>query len=196
LATVGILGGTFDPIHFGHLITAQSLLDNRNLSKIVFVPSFISPHKINFDYSSPEHRFNMVKLAIESHPKFDFSDFELMQDNVSYTYNTLVDFSRKFEDMELIIGFDNLITFDTWHRADEILKLAKLVVMRRTFDRDIKNPHKYFGEANFVDTPTIEISSTEIRERVAKKSTIDYFLPQKVKEYILDNELYKNYKKI
>ena len=196
MATVGIFGGTFDPIHFGHLITAQSLLDKRKFKKIIFVPNYISPHKMNFDYSSPEHRFNMAKLAIESHPQFDISDFEIMQDDISYTYNTLVEFSKKYEDLELIIGFDNLITFDSWHKADEIIKLAKLVVMKRTFDNEIKKAHKYFGDAIFVDTPTIEISSTEIRERIAKKLTVDYFLPKKVKEYILDNELYRISKRI
>ncbi len=190
MSAIGILGGTFDPIHFGHLITAQSLLEKRKLKKIIFVPSFISPHKVNFDYSSPEHRLNMVKLAIESHPQFDVSDFEVKHDTVSYTYNALLEFSKKFEEIELIIGFDNLITFDTWHKAEEIIELAKLVVMTRTFDKEIKNPHKFFGEAIYVDTPTIEISSTEIRKRITKKFPIDFFLPQKVKEYIFENEIY------
>lgn len=190
MAAIGIFGGTFDPIHFGHLITAQSLLERRKLKKIFFIPSFISPHKINFDYSSPEHRYNMVKLAIASHPQFDVSDYEIKHDNVSYSYNTLLEFSKKYEEIELIIGFDNLITFDTWHKADEILKLAKLVVMKRTFDKEIKNPHKYFGEAIYVNTPTIEISSTEIRERIIKKLPVDFFLPLKVKEYIIENNIY------
>ncbi len=93
--------------------------------------------------------------------------------------------------MELIIGFDNLVTFDNWHKPDEILKIAKLVVLKRTYDKEIKKPNKYFAEAEFVDSPTIEISSTEIRERVKNHLPIDFFVPKAVNNYILDNNLYK-----
>jgi nicotinate-nucleotide adenylyltransferase len=190
LGKVGIFGGTFDPIHFGHLITAQTLLEKRNLSKIIFVPSYISPHKINYQFSDPNHRLNMTKLAIESNPTFEVSDFEINRDEISYTYNTLLEFSNLYSEMELIIGFDNLVTFDLWHKPDEILKIAKLVVMKRTYDKEIKSPNKYFGEAEFVDTPTIEISATEIRERIANQISVEYFLPKKVIEYINQNKLY------
>ncbi len=188
---IGIFGGTFDPIHFGHLITAQTLLEKRKLDKIIFVPSYISPHKLNYDYSAPEHRFEMTKLAISLNPKFDISDFEIDRDEISYSYNTVLQFSKMYENIELIIGFDNLVTFDTWHKPDEILELVELVVLKRTFDREIKNPNKYFAEAKFVDTPTIEISATEIRSRVSKNLPIDFFVPQSVSEYIKENNLYR-----
>lgn len=188
---IGIFGGTFDPIHFGHLITAQTLLEKRKLDKIIFVPSYISPHKLNYDYSAPEHRFNMTKLAISLNPKFDISDFEIDRDEISYSYNTVLQFSKVYENIELIIGFDNLVTFDTWHKPDEILELAELVVLKRTFDREIKHPNKYFAEAQFVDTPTIEISATEIRHRVSKNLSIDFLVPQSVSEYIKENNLYR-----
>lgn len=188
---IGIFGGTFDPIHFGHLITAQTLLEKRKLDKIIFVPSYISPHKLNYDYSAPGHRFNMTKLAISLNPKFDISDFEIARDEISYSYNTVLQFSKMYENIELIIGFDNLVTFDTWHKPDEILELAELVVLKRTFDREIKNPNKYFAEAQFVDTPTIEISATEIRNRVSKNLPIDFLVPQSVSEYIKENNLYR-----
>ncbi len=191
MGPVGIFGGTFDPIHFGHLITAQSILEERELGKIIFVPAYIAPHKVKYDYTSPEHRFNMTKLAIQSHPNFEISDFEINRDDISYTYNTLVEFSKQYKEIELIIGFDNLITFDMWHKPDDILEIAKLVVLKRTYDKEIKNTHKYFAEAQFVDTPTIEISATQIRERVSKHLPIDYFVPELVKEYIYEHELYK-----
>ena len=190
---IGIFGGTFDPIHFGHLITAQAVLEKRNLDKIIFVPSFISPHKINYSYSDPIHRMNMTKLATESNPKFIVSDFEINRSEISYTYNTLLEYSKTYEDMELIIGFDNLVVFDLWHKPDEILNLVKLVVMKRTYDKEIKSPNKYFGEAEFVDTPTIEISATEIREKISKKNSVEYFLPAKVIDYIKTNNLYSPY---
>lgn len=190
MSKVGIFGGSFDPIHFGHLITAQILLEKRCLDKIIFVPAYIAPHKIKYDYSAPEHRYNMTKLAIQSHPKFEISDIEINRKDISYTYDTLLEFSHKHETLELIIGFDNLITFDRWHRSDEILNLAELVVLKRTYDREIKNPNKYFADAVFVDTPTIEISGTEIRNRILNNSPIDYFVPASVNQYIIKNDLY------
>ena len=194
MGKVGIFGGTFDPIHFGHLITAQTLLEKRKLDKIIFVPSYISPHKLNYDYSAPEHRYNMTELAINSYPKFEISGFEVERDDISYTYNTLVEFSKNYERIELIIGFDNLVTFETWHKPDEILKLADLVVLKRTYDREIVNPNKYFADAIFVDTPTIEISATDIRDRVAKNLPIDFFVPPSVNNYIEENKLYRSKK--
>lgn len=189
--TVGIFGGTFDPIHFGHLITAQTVLEKRKLSKIIFIPAYIAPHKIRYDYSAPEHRYKMTELAISSNPFFDISSFEIERDDISYSYNTLVELAKIYESMELIIGFDNLVTFDNWHQPDEILKIAKLVILKRTYDKEIKKPNKYFEKAEFVDSPTIEISSTEIRERVKNHLPIDFFVPKDVNNYILDNNLYK-----
>lgn len=190
MKTVGIFGGTFDPIHFGHLITAQTLLENRNLEKIIFVPANIAPHKVMYEYSKPDHRFNMTQLAISSYPFFEVSDFEIKNTDISYTFNTLLEFSKYYESMELIIGFDNLITFDLWHNPDEILKLADLVVLKRTYEKEIKKPNKYFEYAIFEDTPTIEISSTDIRRRVANNIPIDYFVPHTVNNYIKEFRLY------
>ncbi len=193
MGAVGIFGGTFDPIHFGHLITAQSLLEKRELEKIIFVPSYISPHKLNYHYSEPVHRYKMVELAIKSNSQFEISDYEINRTEVSYTYNTLLELSKKYDELELIIGFDNLVTFDLWHKPDEILKLATLVVMKRTFDQEIKVPHKYFGEAKFVETPTVEISATDLRNRIADKKNLDYYLPLSVCEYIHKNNLYTRF---
>ena len=90
MSSVGIFGGTFDPIHFGHLITAQKLLESRKLKKIIFVPTYIAPHKIKFDYSAPEHRYKMTELAISLYPYFEISDFEINRDDISYTFNTFI----------------------------------------------------------------------------------------------------------
>ena len=90
----------------------------------------------------------------------------------------------------MIIGFDNLIKFDMWHRADDIVKLAELVVLKRTYDKELKKTNKFFEYAQFVDSPIIEISSTEIRKRVYKKLPVDFFVPANVKDYIEKNKLY------
>jgi len=191
LGAIGIFGGTFDPIHHGHLITAQDVLLKRKLDKVIFIPCFVSPHKINVEYSSPEHRLNMVKAAIDGIPYFEVSDFEINKGDVSYTYNTLLEFSKDYKKIELIIGFDNLLKFDSWHNPDEILKLAELIVLKRHSDMGTKDFHKYYGAATYVDSPTIDISGTEIRDRIKKDLPIDFLVPQKIKEYILTNNLYR-----
>lgn len=188
---IGIFGGTFDPVHIGHLITTQFVLEKRSLDKIIFIPSNISPLKRDNLNSSPDHRLSMLKLAVDGNPKFDISNFELEKGNVSYTYDTLCEMKKKYREIELIIGYDNLVVFDKWYKPDEIFELADVVVMKRSCDEDKVVNHKYFDKAIILDTPGIEISSTEIRNRVKNNLPIDYLVPQKVKEYIFSNGLYK-----
>lgn len=188
---IGIYGGTFDPIHMGHLITAQFILEERNLNKIVFIPAYISPHKTQVLSVEGMHRIEMVKLAIDGYKYFQYSDYEINKGGVSYTIDTLHELKKKYEDIELIIGYDNLLSFDTWHKPDEIVTLAKLLVLKRKIGGDINQFNKYFSEAKFIDSPTIEISSTSIRERIRKNLPIDFLVPEKVKEYIISNNLYK-----
>jgi len=187
---IGIFGGTFDPIHYGHLITAQYVLEKRKLDKIIFIPCYISPHKTNQNISNPVHRLNMLKLAIEKIPYFELNDYEIRKGNISYTYDTILELRKTYNYIELIIGYDNLIVFDKWHKPDEILDLVKLIVMKRTVDKEPGTKNKYFEKAIILDTPTIEISSTEIRDRVKKNMPIDFLVPEKVKSYIHEHKLY------
>jgi len=188
---VGILGGSFDPIHLGHLITSYDVLEKRNLEKIIFIPCHISPHKTDQKPTEDTHRLNMVKLAVEQYPYFEFSDYEIHKGDVSYTYNTLLELKKTYDQIELIIGFDNLIVFDKWFRPDDILKLAKVVVMKREIDNIPLMHNKYFESVILLETTLIDISSTEIRERVKNGASIDYLVPSKVKEYISTHSLYK-----
>ncbi|TSA29526.1 MAG: nicotinate (nicotinamide) nucleotide adenylyltransferase [Ignavibacteriales bacterium] len=188
---VGILGGSFDPIHLGHLITSYDVLEKRNLEKIIFVPCHISPHKTDQKPTDNIHRLNMVNLAIEKYPYFESSDFEIRKGDVSYTYNTLVELKKTYDRLELIIGFDNLIVFDKWFRPDDILQLATVVVMKREIDNIPVKHNKYFDSTILLETSLIDISSTEIRVRVKNNETIDYLVPSKVKEYISKHGLYK-----
>jgi len=191
LSKVGVYGGTFDPIHTGHLITAQHILEERRLDKIIFIPSYISPHKTQLLSTESKHRLEMVKIAIEGYKKFDLSDYEIQKGGVSYTVDTLKELKSSYKEIELIIGYDNLLSFDVWHEPDQIIKLAKLLVLKRKFAGDINQFNKYFAEAVFIDSPVIDISSTQIRDRVRKNLPVDFLVPQKVKEYITSNSLYK-----
>lgn len=187
---IGILGGTFDPIHHGHLITARALLEIRNLSKVIFVPAFISPHKKDKVHSDPIHRLNMLKIATEQIPYFDYSTLEIERKEISYTIDTLREIKNHHHSLELIIGFDNIEKFYTWKNPDEILKIARLVVMEREVHKDFPKD-KYFDSATFVKTPAIDITATNIRERVKNNLPIDFLVPEKVKKYIYQYNLYK-----
>ena len=191
MKTVGIYGGTFDPIHTGHLITAQSVCEIRKLDKIIFIPSLISPHKTDRISSSPRHRINMLKLAIKDIPYFEYSDIEVKRKEISYTINTILALKSAYKNIELIIGYDNLITFDTWKEPDKILEFVKLVVLRRKVREENLHRNKYFNKAIFIETPLIEIFGTDIRERVKTNRSINFLVPQKVMAYIYKHNLYK-----
>ncbi len=189
MSKVGIYGGTFDPIHIGHLITTQSVLEQRGLDKIIFIPCFISPHKQTIISSSEIHRLNMLKLALAENPKFDFSTYEVDKKGISYTIDTIKEFKKDYDEIDLIIGYDNLLVFEAWKEPDEIIKLVNLIVLKRIFNR-VNSWNRFFENAIFLDTPIVEISSSEIRERVKNNLSIDYLVPYKVNEYIRQNKLY------
>lgn len=190
MSKVGIFGGTFDPIHLGHLITAQSVREIRGLDKIIFIPAFISPHKSEVKTSSPEDRLNMIKLAIEGVSFFAYSDIEIEKGGVSYTVDTLRELKSKYDQLEFIIGYDNIFTFHTWKDPDEILKLAKVVVLKRRSSHPPPFEDKYVHEAEFVETRGIEISATDIRKRVKNEMPINFLVPPTVMKYIYKHKLY------
>ena len=132
----------------------------------------------------------MIKQAVKGTKGFEVSDFEINKGGISYTINTLKEYAKRFSKIELIIGFDNLLKFDSWKEPDEILKHAELVVMKRKIDKDPKVKNKYYNKAIIVDTPLIEINATEIRERVKEGLPIDFLVPERVKEYIYNFKLY------
>ncbi|HSR18929.1 MAG TPA: nicotinate-nucleotide adenylyltransferase [Ignavibacteriaceae bacterium] len=191
MSAVGIFGGTFDPPHIGHLITARSVLEIRKLQKIIFIPNGISPNKKYRGGACAHDRLKMLKLSIEGVTHFEYSKIEIDDPEVSYTINTLRKLKNLYDEIELIIGYDNLLEFSAWKEPDEILKCAKLVVLQRNTVRKPLRKDKFYRAAVFVDTPVVEISATEIRRRVKNGLPIDYLVADKVKEYIYKFNLYK-----
>jgi nicotinate-nucleotide adenylyltransferase len=189
---VGVFGGTFDPVHYGHLITAVAVKEMRNLDKIIFIPSFIAPHKTDRISSSPKHRIEMLKMAIKDIPYFDYSDYEIKKKGVSFTIDTLKFLKNEYEDLELIIGYDNLLDFSNWKDPDEILKLIKLVVLKRKVQNEPVDKDKFYYSAEIIETPTIEISATVIRERVRNNLPVKFLVPDIVMEYINHFNLYED----
>jgi nicotinate-nucleotide adenylyltransferase len=191
---IGIFGGTFNPPHYGHLIVAEFIREEVGLDKIIFIPCSIPPHKQNNEYlsqiASPEHRFEMVKLAIIGNKFFEVSDIEINRSGVSYTIDTVNYFVSNFpeEKFYLLIGADQFAEFHTWRKPDEIVQKVNLIVFNRPGFVIPKTEFSKF--ATFITIPNIEISASTIRKRIRHGKSIKYLVPPAVEEYILANKLY------
>jgi nicotinate-nucleotide adenylyltransferase len=190
VSTAAVFGGNFDPVHNGHLITALRVYEQRDLEKIIFVPAGISPFKTGSKITDASHRISMLNEAIKEISFFEYNDIEIRTGGVSYTVDTLRKIRNEFDNLELIIGYDNLLDFPKWKEPDEIVKMVKLIVLGRVHN-NAETKNRFFKDAVFPDTPVIEISSTDIRDRVKNNRPIDFLVPEKVKEYIYLNNLYK-----
>lgn len=194
----GILGGTFNPIHNGHLYMAFEAKETLNLDRIIFVPNYIPPHKEAMD-RDPEDVLNMIKLAIENYDDFHLSTYELMKKGLSYTYETLEYFTKIYPNDEIyfIIGEDSYVNFSSWRNPEIIMKLSKLVVIQRELvgaDK-MRDSVRFFEEHHYepiiLDTLILEVSSSDIRERIKNKREIGYLVPSKVRDYIDEHGLYR-----
>lgn len=197
---IGIVGGSFNPIHHGHLIMAEHLLNETDLEKIIFIPAGKAPHK-KYDVED-FHRWNMLNLAISGNENFKACEYELDSDETSYTIKTLKYLNEKFinDQLYFIIGLDNLFHLEDWYKIEEYYKYTKIIVSNR---RDCENSkldvrykleelyNRFNLEIEVVETSLIEISSSEIREYRKIGKSINYLTPKKVVEYIEDNDLYK-----
>jgi nicotinate-nucleotide adenylyltransferase len=191
---VGIYGGTFDPIHLGHLLVGQEVFLQCRLDHLVFMPSGIPPHKQYLGLASSKDRAEMARLALGNHEEFTVSTFELERSGKSYTVETLRTLHEQMGrgvDLFLIIGADNAVDMRSWHEPERVLDLAQVLVAERPgFDRSRIDPILK-TKMQFVKTPLLEISSTAIRERVRAKLPIRYWVPDAVAEYIRTHKLYQ-----
>ncbi len=188
---IGILGGTFDPIHYGHLEIAKNAQKQFALDKIFFVPAYQPPHKQDFPPSaSAEQRYDMVSLAIQAEPCFEVSDSEIKRKGFSYTIDTVREFRKKYPQAEicLILGEDAFKTIDHWHRADEIKNTVQLLVAPR---HDRSEPPFQPKNADPIDMPLCPVSASKIRGSIEKKLKMEQNLPSEVLSYILSHHLYE-----
>lgn len=184
--TIGILGGSFDPIHHGHLILARAAKEELALDCILFVPANRSPHKTETKPATAQDRLEMVRLALQDEEGFEVSDVELKRPAPSYTVDTISELKRSHpqDDFVLLIGADNVAKFDTWREPDEIRRLAKIAVLARA---NHAAPHDWPVVRRLID-----ISSTDIRARVAAGRSIRYLTPDSVCDYIAAQSLYRH----
>jgi nicotinate-nucleotide adenylyltransferase len=213
---IGILGGTFNPVHYGHLAAAEEVRDRLKLDRVLFIPAFLPPHK-DEDLPSAPQRLEMVRLAISTNPHFKASDIEIKRGGRSFTVDTIGELRQHYPGAELyfITGLDSFLEIRTWKDWERLLSLCTFVVLSREGYRfaDI-------GALGFLDAavagltdldagrkeqvritegdralvferiPYYEISSTDIRERVRRGKSIKYCLPDPVEHYIIENKLY------
>lgn len=186
---IGILGGTFNPIHIGHLILAEQAQYELGLDNILFIPSYIPPHKRLEDNISAKDRLNMVKLAIEDNQKFNVSTIEIKRKGKSYTVITLRQLKDKYPQDELyfLAGADSLQ--QNWKGFSEVLDLSNFIVVNRP---GWSTKGKLDERMRLLEIPTVVISSSEIRKMVKEGKPIRYLVPDKVREYISNNSLYNN----
>ncbi|MFA5146043.1 MAG: nicotinate-nucleotide adenylyltransferase [Candidatus Omnitrophota bacterium] len=187
---IGILGGTFDPIHMGHLILAEEACFKLKLDKVIFVPTYLSPHKESGPVVSAEDRFRMTELAIEDNPALEASRFEIDARKRSYSIDTLKEFRAKYgqeSQLYFITGSDSLKDLFSWKDVNEIFKISKFIVANRP-GYPFQDVPK---EVDTVVITPIEVSSHDIRKRVKEGRSIRYLVPEKVRRYIADHKLYR-----
>lgn len=201
---IGLMGGTFDPLHNGHLVLAEQVRTRFQLDKVIFIPSGNPPHKQSV--ASKEHRYNMTKLAIEDNEFFEISRIELDQDHKTYAIDTVRDLKKEFgnnTEVYFITGADAMIDLPTWKDFAELVKLCKFIGSTRPGIEDKELSDKMDSlvrdyQANIVITqvPALAISSTDIRRRVKYNLSIKYLLPAKTEKYIYDHGLYSDCRKV
>ena len=197
---VGIMGGTFNPIHLGHLIIAEAAYEAYNLDEVLFVPSGISYMKDQSEILDAKKRVHMTGLAIEDNPHFALSTIEIDRDGNSYSYETLETLRKQNPDTEyfFLVGSDTLFALETWKHPEILLPSCTiLVAVRDGVPMEKMQEHakyleeKFGGTIKLLTTPNIEISATDIRNRLAEGRNVKYFVPDTVLDFINKYDLYK-----
>lgn len=199
---IGVLGGSFDPVHYGHLILAEQIKTEAALDEVVFVPAYVSPFKIWNKQTEGNHRVEMLKLAIDNHPGFEISTIELEENSPSYTYYTLKQLEKDYGgdvDLFFIIGTDAFMHIEGWKHSRELLDgFSFLIGLRKGYDEskleaildDLKT--RYLLKAEYIRIPELEIAASDLRNRIGTGKSVKFLLPDSVIEYIDQQGLYKN----
>jgi nicotinate-nucleotide adenylyltransferase len=189
LKRVAIFGGTFDPIHHGHLILAREAIESLRLDRLIFVPAAASPHKLEGKLSAADVRLEMLRAAIENESQFCLEEMELQRPPPSYSVDTVevLRFREPTAELFFLIGEDNVTRLATWHRFDELAKMVQFVVLARS---GVMSEHPYPVSRRHLD-----ISATDIRNRVAMRRSIRYLVPPAVETIIRDRQLYRELSK-
>ena len=193
------MGGSFNPVHIGHLIIANEILFSMNLKKVLFIPAGNPPHKKAGELAPAKHRYKMLEYALENNSFFELSDIELKREGLTYSVDTVRKVKEKYPDAELhfISGYDSIIELPDWERPKELLSLCGFIAVKRPgyenekLSEEIEKITSVFGgEIKLIEVPQINISSSEIRYRINNKMPVKYLVPGKVEKYIFENKLF------
>lgn len=194
-----IMGGTFDPIHYGHLVVAEEVRCKFGLQKVVFIPAARPPHKLDQSITDPYHRVNMTKLAIASNKYFEVSTLEVERQGPSYTIDTVLNIKEQYgvKKVYFITGADAVMEILTWKEAEKLLSMCTFIAASRP-GYDLNNleetlsllPKEILKSILPLEVPALAISSTDIRKRIRDERSIKYLLPETVEQYIRNHNIY------
>jgi len=195
--SIALYGGSFDPIHIGHLITAENALETYNLEKVIFIPSYITPLKGRELEASDKNRFEMTKLSIKDNFKFEVSDYEISNEGVSYSYHTVKYFSELYKNKKIyfIIGTDRAKDLKKWYNISELSKLVTFIFVARDEEdlfKIVEGDDTFYKSISYeiMKSPIIEISSSLIRNNIKNKKSIKYMITNECRSYIEELSLY------
>ncbi|PKM66354.1 MAG: nicotinate-nucleotide adenylyltransferase [Firmicutes bacterium HGW-Firmicutes-2] len=200
MKNIAIMGGTFNPIHIGHLIAAQCTSDHHLFDEIWFMPSGNPPHKEGEVIIDSAHRMEMCRIATKDHPTFRISDYELNRKGKVYSVDTFAMLQKEFPDNKywLIIGTDSLFNLEKWYNHKKLLKIGAFVIVHRSgydeeksLEQQARLRECYHTAFMNVHMPQIEVSSSMIRKRIAEGKPINYYVPDAVSDYIQKHKLYQ-----
>lgn len=199
---IGIMGGTFDPIHQGHLVAAEWVKSSLCIDEVIFIPTGRPVHKRNWEVTNGDYRLKMVRLAVEGNPTFSVSDMEVIREGLTYTFDTIKMLKEKYGSetkIYFIVGADSLVDIHWWYKADELFRMMSIIVVTRPgfLDSDFflekERLEKEMGaDIQLVEIPDMGMSSTMIRSRVKNKLSIKYLVPDKVLDFITEKGLYQD----
>ncbi|MEW6065617.1 nicotinic acid mononucleotide adenylyltransferase [Desulforamulus profundi] len=194
-----LMGGTFDPIHYGHLVVAEEVRQKFGIQKVIFIPAARPPHKMGQEISEPHHRVNMTRLATASNRYFEVSTIEIERQGLSYTIDTVQEIKSiyKIETVYFITGADAVLEILTWKEAEKLLNMCTFIAATRpgynlnNLKETLKSlPGEIFKKTLPLEVPALSISSSDIRQRVREGRSIKYLLPEPVEQYIKENKIY------
>jgi nicotinate-nucleotide adenylyltransferase len=191
---IGVLGGTFDPIHYAHLIIAEYVRQELFLEKVLFIPASNPPHKLTQKLTPSSHRLAMTHLAIAGNEYFEVCDLEIRKKKISYSVDTVMDLRVRYNlaagDIFFIIGSDSLHQLHTWRNPELLLKECTVVVVGRPGFSTKQCNEKFVNKIKLINMPLLDISASAIRDRVKRGKSIRYLTPQAVIQFITDQKLY------
>ena len=199
---IGIMGGTFDPIHQGHLVAAEWVKSILCIDEVIFIPTGRPVHKRNWEVTKGDYRLKMVRLAIEGNPTFLVSDMEVIREGLTYTFDTIKVLKEKYGSetkIHFIVGADSLVDIHWWYKAAKLFRMMRIIVVTRpgfldsNFFLEKERLEKEMGaDIQLVEIPDMGMSSTMIRSRVKNKLSIKYLVPDKVLDFITEKGLYQD----